>query len=610
MVNLSGNDLMNYLKSLRSDDIAKIEVITTPPAKYEAQGNSGIINIVLKKNKNFGWSGSVGSGFVQRSYTGGSANGNVNYQSKKLNASARVWYYTSDSKAQENYSILGNNSSISKDNRKDFDNGWSTDFSIDYKLSERSNIGVIYDYSFDNSNMDINNNTVYKTNNVETQRLSTYSEHRSKDKSHTLSTYYDLKFGDNKLSIVGNYFSNSPATTVNFVTTNNINTASNIVRNLSDINYNIWSGQADFTLPLEFADIETGVKFTQFQNKSDVGYFNYNGTEYIIDQTKSNLFDYDESNYAIYAGADKKFSDKFSLKLGLRYEYSFINGFSPASGERNKREYGYFFPTIYTSYTVDDNNSLTLNYSKRINRPGFRALNPFRWYSNPYSYSSGNPSLSPSISHNVELGYLFKSKYSITAYFQRTNDAYSQIATLNGVNSIISYENYYNQSTYGINASYTGNLTKWWEFSTTGDASYNTPNVYKFSGVAQKGYAFSISTNNTYTMNKDKTLFLFLNYLQNFNSQSSNTYIKAMGSLDMGVKFSLLSKRLQVNASVRDIFEQMKRKGNKYFVDNIQSFDNYYDSRRFNVSLTYNFGSSKAKESRKEVDFDEKNRTN
>lgn len=82
MVNLSGNDLMNYLKSLRSDDIAKIEVITTPPAKYEAQGNSGIINIVLKKNKNFGWSGSVGSGFVQRSYTGGSANGNVNYQSK------------------------------------------------------------------------------------------------------------------------------------------------------------------------------------------------------------------------------------------------------------------------------------------------------------------------------------------------------------------------------------------------------------------------------------------------------------------------------------------------------------------------------------------------
>ena len=148
--------------------------------------------------------------------------------------------------------------------------------------------------------------------------------------------------------------------------------------------------------------------------------------------------------------------------------------FLPPSGERNKREYSYFFPTIYTSYTVDDNNSLTLNYSKRINRPGFRALNPFRWYSNPYSYSSGNPSLSPSISHNVELGYLFKVSIPLPHIFKELMMLTVKLQPLTEVNSIISYENYYNQSTYGINASYTGNLTKWWEFSTTGDASYNT----------------------------------------------------------------------------------------------------------------------------------------
>ena len=123
---------------------------------------------------------------------------------------------------------------------------------------------------------------------------------------------------------------------------------------------------------------------------------------------------------------EKQLDEKWTVKAGLRYEYSTISGNS-SSGQSSDNSYGKFFPTAYLTYKVNDDNTFNINYSKRINRPGFRALNPFRWYTNINSYYSGNPALNPSVNNNFELSYLYKGKFSISTYFQREVNAFAQL---------------------------------------------------------------------------------------------------------------------------------------------------------------------------------------
>ncbi len=240
--------------------------------------------------------------------------------------------------------------------------------------------------------MDIENTSDYFQNDNYTNTLSTYAAHRGKSTQQTISAYYDVKFGkqDNKLSITGNYFSNLPKTTIDFTTIENSGDRF-IVKSPSVVDYKIYSGQADLTLPYEFAKTEMGVKFTNFENNSSIFYQNLENGNYITDVLKSNEFKYDEKNYAAYFSLEKSFNEKWSAKAGIRYEYSTVTGNSLTAGQQSESSYGKFFPTAYVMYKSNESNTFSLNYSKRINRPGFRAINPYRWYTNVNSYFTGNP---------------------------------------------------------------------------------------------------------------------------------------------------------------------------------------------------------------------------
>jgi len=414
MLNLSGSELINYLRNLRSENILKIEVITTPPAKYEAQGNSGIINIVLKKNQNLGWNGYLTTNYTQKTYAAFSTAAGVNYQNEKMKASVKIQGYDGDKRSVENYKIIGENSSISRDERRDMNDGLGLNANFDYSLTKNSNIGLIYDISKGHSNMDINSKQNYLTGSNPTLQTNTDSKHRSSFTSQMLNLYFDQKFGEHKLSLGTNYYGNLPDTEVNFTTKNIASNSTQVVKNLSSVDYKIYSGQADLTLNFKKIQLETGAKFSKFSNNSEIGYFNVINGNHIIDPAKSNLFDYNEKNYAAYISASKDLNEKWSVKAGLRYEYSQTSGFSPTTQIKSENNYGKFFPTAYVSYKANQDNQFSINYSRRINRPYFRALDPFRWYSNPNTYYSGNPSLQPSFNHNIEFNYIFKNKFSIT----------------------------------------------------------------------------------------------------------------------------------------------------------------------------------------------------
>ncbi|QOR73748.1 TonB-dependent receptor [Cruoricaptor ignavus] len=613
ILNISGTDLINYLRSLRSDDVAKIEIITTPPAKYEAQGNSGILNIVMKKNTKLGWSGILSTSYIQTTYVGNANNLTLNYNSNKITTSLRLRQYDRPSKAVELIDIIGTNSILSADTRKDKFKGTGANFSFDYRLGSKSNAGVIYDISKSHSDMDIFNRSIYNTNTIQDSLLTTTSDHRKPILIHSLNAYYDYKIDSlgKKLIIAGNYYSNSPDADVHFQTLTNINSNIQRIRNVSNLDYQIISGQGDLYLPFKWGTVETGLKFTHFMNDSNVKYFSADNTfDYILDQSRSNVFEYRENNAAAYVSISKYLGKKWSAKAGLRYEYSTIDGYSETAGQRNKNEYGRLFPSTYFEYKPNDNNTISANYSKRINRPGFTALNPFRWYSNPYSFYTGNPYLQPSYNHNIEFTYLYKNKYSVTVYGQKTINGYGRITSVMGGIKEVNYKNYLTQYDAGLSSNLYTNITNWWENNMNVVSFYSETESSIPEVVPQKGFSMYYTINNTFTLNKKKAVLFLLNFYHYLPNKQGNTYIGNISNLSAGLRFSLMDKNLKFNLMVEDIFRGTQSKGKIFYNEFTQFYNNYYDARRFTLNMTYAFGNRNVKGNTKQIQLDEKNRAN
>lgn len=608
MLNLSGTNLINYLKTIRSENIARIEVITTPPAKYEAQGNSGLINIILKKNPNLGWSGSVNTGLNQRTYTGGNSTGSLNYQTEKLSLSLKTSYADGAKRSEENYSILGASQNYSRSVRKDMWKELTPNLNLSYKINKNSEIGMEYIYAHQKSGMDIVNETRNVDTDLSVENLLTKTFHREKTPTHTLSAYYDLKLDSlgKKLSFAGNFFKNNSDTDVNFSTLKLSDNSIQYVNTKSIVEPQVFSLQGDLELPFSFGTIETGLKFNQFKNATDLQYFNIINNQYIPDLLRANLFEYKEENYAAYFSYAKSFGEHWETKAGLRYENTQAQSFTPSTNLENKYNYGQWFPSAFVSYK-QEKNVFSLSYSRRINRPSMSNLNPFRWYENPYSYSSGNPLLKPSYINNLELGYTYNSKFSASIYYLKLKNGFGQVSYLDGLTQIGTYLNHYDNNFYGANASYTDKFFKFWETSLSLNGSLTDSKIFNVEAEAKNGYSVSYSINNTFTINKNKTVFFFLNHSQDLPYKNVNSYFHNFSNLTSGIKVSLMQKQLQINATVTNIFAQ-KYRGDMYFKDNSQHFNNYWDGRSFRLNVNYTLGNNKKKRSTKSISFEEKDR--
>lgn len=614
MLNLSGSELTNYLQSLRSDDITKIEVITTPPSKYDAQGNSGIINIILKKNPNFGWSGSINASYSRNSYDGFTTGAIVNYQSKKINTSLKLRQYSLAYQPKGVRNLLSNTNNIyTNEIRKDAPNALGLNYGLDYKINDKQNIGLVYDFGNQNYTMDADGKSEYERHSIVDSTLVTKQKQRWTTPTHTLSTYYDVKFDSigKKLSFIGNYLSNNPDKVNDFSTLNSAVGNKNIVRNNSKMKYSILSTQLDLILPYKEMTFETGLKYTLLDNKSDVEYFDFNGTSYILNSANSNVFRYKENNYAAYASFQKDFNDKWSAKAGLRYEYTSLEGFTPED-EKNKikSKYGKLFPTVYLSYKANKTHSYNLNYSKRIDRPDFQSLNPFRWYTNPYIYYTGNPVLQPSYNDNVEFNYSFKGMLTGGIYYQYSKNNTSNIARFSdGIYSNL-IENGFNQNRTGINIGYYDTFFKIWETSFNANGSYTITNPTIPELEKLKVYSLSYSFYNTITLNEDKTWFIMLNFWHSLPFTYANIKLQNQMEFSPGLKASFLDKKLQANFVIIDLFKTINNKGFSYNGEYRSEFDQYNDYRGFKLSLTYSLGNSKIKGDVKKINFEEQNRAN
>lgn len=609
---LDSNDLVQYLNSLQSDDILSIEVITTPPSKYDAGGNGGLINIITKRNPNEGWNGSAGLSYIQRTYTGENVNATANYRSSKLFLSAKIRQSKNKGKVEEEYRIeQTDNGQHSTTSRADTYKNVGGNLFLEYRPSSTSTLGAAYDFSYGKDKIDIVNDYYYYSTNRLDSLLYTKSLQDGKTTSHTLNLYYDLQLDTlgKKLGLAFNYMNHAPDKGVNFTTINKETGNRYIVKEPDNVNYAIWTGETNLELPFSWLNIETGVKYSHITNKSDMQYYNKLGAEFVEHPGRNNKFNYEEQTVAGYVSARKKLNDHFTIQAGLRYEHTFVKGVTPDSETDDvKDDYGKFFPTVYLTYKPNSAHHFHLNYARRINRPYFRAINPFKWYTNPNNIDEGNPALKPSFADNVEFGYMFQS-LSALVYYQKEDNAYGQILSVSDDNTTYStYKNIYNNRQFGINLSYSLNIFSWWNVYAAGNYIYNKSDIMAEGYVAQNGHSFDCKISNTISFDKERRFQLFINYAQNLPYRIGITYDRSYANFSVGMKCVFLDNNLVLNVYGNDLFRQDLVKREKISSANRQIYDNYYDSRYVRISIVYKWGNKQMKTSKKDISFNEQNR--
>ncbi|NML70382.1 TonB-dependent receptor [Chryseobacterium sp. RP-3-3] len=613
LLNLNGQELINYLKTIRSDDILKIEVITTPPSKYEAEGKSGLINIILKKNANLGWNGSLqtsGSYYGGRPTTSTRSGATFNYQGDKLSVTGNLsigdnyWenrsynyltgttdnnYWKTNSTSSNNYRYKGGG------------------LKGEYKINDKNLVGINYNYSFSNplekgeSKANIFDKEGY---------LDVFSNYSNKNRRnvHNATAFYDVKLDSlgSKLSVTANMMlNNSNARNFyNTITSDQVSTFANPVSK-----YRIYSGQADLEKTFGKVKTEAGLKYTKIKNDSEFNFFNIEDEQYILNTKRTNTFFYNEQNYAAYASASFKINDKLDAKAGLRYEYTTLEGISMNDDSSAKIKYGKLFPTAYISYKPNENHAFSLNYSRRISRPYFGNLNPFKFYVSEFEYSTGNPYLLPSFSDNFEFGYVLNNNFNVTLYYNYNKDNWDRIQVVEGKSKYSIVKNFYNQDQAGINISYNYNKLKWMESNIFVNGYYAKTKSYDPTAIAApEGYSANFNVDNNFFLNKSKTLTLMLGLWSNLPNRDGNTYYYANASVYTGMKLNLMDKKLLINLYVNDLLNTNRNKGIEYYPNYDVEYFNKGITRNIYLSVTYKFGNNNVKGATKEMKFEESSR--
>jgi hypothetical protein len=624
LIQLSGDDLINFLKTISSDNIKSIEVITTPPAKYDAEGNSGIVNIKLKKAKKDSWSANLTGSYKQTTYSSGNFGGNFMYQKNRISLLASATYYDSkyiyENRIEYTYptEFWKNNIDIRNQLK-----GLVSKLNLEYELSNKSKIGIQYngsqirghtgeEYQSSVYNLDmINLNKLFITNgntnstvynhalNVNfTKKLDTLG------KNFAIDVDYFINQKDKKNPFYTNNFDYQIPQENQYYTTNN---------SLQKIQN--FSSKIDFEIPYKWANINFGGKLSLTTNDS-----NLNGNYYeIISQSnqlylsQTNIFNYKENNQALYFSFDKKLGKKWTAKAGLRMEATQTKGYTSTLNQENKTNYLKLFPTVYLSHQANENNTFSLSLSRRIERPAYWELDPSKWYTGLNSYVIGNPFMQPSFAYNLEFSHAYKSLLITTLSYSKTENGFGQLTTFDIANDkqVMVRENYYNSNNFTLQENATININKWITSTMGGSVHYATTNTfYATLAPKYKGWGADFNSTQSLILNKQKTFTGEISFNYNFPTYSIIGKSLYNYSLDAGLKYVMLQNKLIVSLNAFNILRSDIIRFRNTSQNIAQSYNQYYDTQSIRLSVFYKFGNKKISVKEREgSNTEEKGRT-
>lgn len=617
--------ILQLLDGMSAGNIDRIELITTPPANFDAEGNAGFINIVLKQNDNLGTNGSFtatlgyGKGWLIQ------ASLNFNHRTKKLNIFGDFSFSrTKKPLPITGYSRVSNNGDIyetfNESDRTDTTRFHNARLGLDYQLTRSSLIGILFTSNgrwyrqseLSTSSLKLNGlpDTTILSSNSELNNWQDYGMNinlqQQFKKGGTLSfNAYYLHYKNNQPF---DYYSRYFDKTANFIYDDTYRNGK-----LTPLNFRI--GAVDYSGKLsKKVSLEAGIKGTLADFTNELSFERLLQGKWTKDSSLSSIYTLKENYSAAYASLSIAISEKTSLKGGLRYEYTNSNLGTATEKNIVDRHYGKLFPTLFLSHKLNEKNSINFSFSSRITRPSFNDLAPFTYYVNRNMVFTGNPALQPAIAHTASIGYTFK-KYLLQVsftkedntitFFQPTVDSASNI-------TINKPENLDNQKSAVVVISVPVTVAPWWNMQYNVTGTWQQVNAYYEKEpvrIAKKNISINMTQSFTLPWNFSVELSGF------YNSSNLNgiSVIKPMGSLDFGLR-KKLGARDNINFSISNLFNSMDFRVYTDLPEKnlVGDFHLRYSWRTFKLTYTRNFGKQKLKASRSRTTGaeDEKGRVN
>lgn len=605
---MSGQELTTYLKSLPASVLSKIELISNPPASFDAAGTAGIINIKLKRNRMQGFNGNMNLGGGYGRYEKVYGGTNLNYNIGKVSTYVRLnaGHYNS-------YNRLTLNRTIGEEqyNQLNFwhpvTNSLNYSTGADYFMSDKHTLGVMVKGFTAPEETKVNSNSInYNAAGAKMGATSMFNPQSNTEKNHAFNLNYRYKTDSlgGELGFDADYVRYDNSKNETFTNTYldiNDNAIGNPIdlRNMGMGNVSIYSVKADYTLNFtKTLKMETGWKSSWVKSQSDVRFDSLKTAGWINDARRTNQFLYHENINAAYLSLDQSFKN-IQIKAGLRAEQTRGNGSSSGTNTLIDRKYWKLFPTVFVSLKIDSNNLLTAAYRKSINRPSYSSLNPFTFYSDPYTALQGNPLLQPSYANSFELNYSIKSFRVLTLSYSVNNGSMWEVVYQNDVTkeSISRPENLNRTTNFYMATGSPIDITKWWNNNTEVSAGFNrTQSAVQGNGFNAFSWNWSVMMDNTITLPKNYSLTTYAYY----DSPSVSGLFHSLGSyqLNIGAKKTFWKKNATLALKVNDIFNTSAFRANLEY-NNIKTYwKNEWESRRVNVSFTYKFGNMKIKTAR------------
>ncbi|SEN15336.1 Outer membrane receptor proteins, mostly Fe transport [Mucilaginibacter gossypiicola] len=620
---LTAAQLATLLRSTDGSTIKSIEIITNPSAKYDAAGNSGIINIKLKKNTQSGTNGSITVGGAKGQYWRDNSSLNLNHKQGNLNVFTSL--SRGDNKRGHDLRLnrvvtdsLGNKTYFNQRSLMPGSNHYNNyRLGADYDLTPKHTIGFVVS-GYSNSGTD-NNDTktiIGKQFGVADSSLHTTSVIKQTYKNFALNLNDKIKIDTSGQEIsfdldYSKFKNNSNA----FYYTNYFKedgTQQHFPLNLSNqtpSNITIYTGKVDYAKPItKTIKLEAGAKFSSVKTDNDLRAQKQDSVTmaYLNDTTRTNRFIYNEKISAAYINLNKQFK-KTSVQIGLRAEQTRstgnLIGFTPV-----KRSYLNFFPSVFVNQTLSDKHEMSFSYSRRIDRPGYDDLNPFVYYLDPYTFSKGNAFLKAQYTQNFELNYTYNKTVNVSLGYSRTSDAITELILSEGNKTFQTNDNLQTQTGYNINVNTPFTITKWWEGNINATAFYLGFKSDTLAGSKFNDGQWAFQGRTTQTFKYAGFRFEVMG-----DYQSALTYgiykIRPRYSIDMGLSKSFMNKKFNVKASCDDIFNIRRNDLSSHVINNNFDIKQKNDTRVMRLTFTYNFGNNsiKMREHRSGAD-DEKGR--
>jgi iron complex outermembrane receptor protein len=623
---MTGADLANYLRGLPSNAIDRIEIITNPSAKYDASGNSGIIDIRMKKDQRLGMNGTATAGYGQGIYPKANVGINLNYRNKSMNIFGN---YNYNYRLNLNHLVLNRNfykdgvfnGSDDKDNYAKMPvNFHSLRFGTDFFPSKNTIIGFVVNSGFTHFERDNGNNSiVYDKNHAPYYRFNTHATNNDHNSNAVgnINFKHTFKPGRELTADVDYGVFNSASLSrieTGFYQVNGTPISNDILDGDQDGNLSLKTAKADYSSALpKGGKFEIGVKASYVTADNDAKFYNVFPTETRVDTTKTNRFFYDEYNYAGYVNFSKE-AKKYSFQLGLRVEDTKVNTHQVQKNQLWDSGYLQFFPSAFFNYKLKEDKTLGVSVSRRIDRPGYSQLNPFLFLIDATTYATGKPELLPQLTWSYELSYTVKNM-SFTLGYSHTKDpqtiaiipileAIPNFKIAAGADSNITTQiplNLESSDYFGLTATTPIRISKWWNMVNNLNVFYNHFNgSLARTPISNGSPAANIRTNNTFTFKKGWSAELNANYY----SKSRQGYMvsQPQWGVAIGAQKNFMQGKGTVRFYVSDIFwTNLPKATVTYEGRYVENWHAYRETRVANLSFTYRFGSNKVQAARRKA---------